>query len=473
MATAWRLLFETLQFQLLHPIRGDQAGGPNDAQIRTLAADGLSEAAKVLRAAEEAASPDLDVMWRHWNDLSSQRRRARSTKSADYLDQLHAQLTIVVLAYLLARSCARAQDPEANVQVASAQSLAKRIAALPSDEAFAHSISGMFDRSTEAEQLWDEFARSNLPERQVVMIEGLRTGILRLICFWMILRGPTQQYLGDWLHNVAEDEFSNLTRQVLEFAEAGDLTVAASQEQMISSFRKVKARAERRFASSIEDAPLDPDRIRTLRQAFVDTWRTDRRVDSLVTSAHGIVVEDERETEFGAQRLQRAFLVSGTNYVGEDWAGESLGQLLADFEEQSILQSWMTNREGGSDPRPGRELLSALEELAAQPRGFALIYPIDWEGEQWCSRHRQILNDAVVTPYATALLDGDNVLLVGASQQVWHVADISAAPEIVVNDVPLSDDDTEAYVELSFPWVRPHAEGEARVWLFSAPWGRD
>jgi hypothetical protein len=476
MSSAWRFVFETVDYQLIPAVQEDAAGLSESVE---LAVQGLMQAARILKAAEEELVPDRDVMWRFWRDLKPERMaRAGSESQLAALAELHDQLTIVVLASLLARvNKFTAERRDEDLERASSTAIADRIGALRDEQSIAFSISKMFNNSgspsQHAEALWDEFSREIIPERQVVMVESLTTAVLRLVCFWMLLKGPIRSYLGDWLRNTQEDEFESLTGQARRIAERSTARVAASDEQLNSAFERLKGQAQRQYASVIVASPLSSDRVNKHQQAFVEGWRSSRSADALVSAAGGLTFDDEPAAETGEQIIERAYFVADTNYIGEEWMGQSLGQHIAQFEERVVLQAWLNAGSEGSGRRPASELLNDLQQFAERFESVAVVLPIAWSASEWTEANHEAIAGIGANVFTTPLLPDDMVLLVAAHGEEWHVASIDAVPRLEIRDVPLDSSDLAAKVAVVYHYARPRQSGNASVLTFESPWERD
>lgn len=471
MSTAWRFLFETLQFQLLSPLRLgplDESHGLTAAESTELASAGLMQAAKVLQAAEEAGHPEREVMWRFWNDLKPDDGRRGSTRSG--LEELHPKLTIVILAQFLSR-VGRLPDAESpdRARPPSLPGLAARVANLPSEREFVAAVASLMDDPNEetswTERLWEEMARERLPERQVVVVEGLQTGVLRLVAFWMLARGPIRSYLGDWLRNVQRDQFQQLVEEVVSLGESASMTFAAGSTQMMAAFDSIKPEAERRFADEMSQAPIDDVRLAELRAGFEDRWRSENRLREIVAMAGGAAVEDADRDKSSSRTTARAYLVADTNYLGAKWTGESIAEDILHFEVLTILRNWADSADTAEDIH----LLQGLSEVFAEWEHPAMFRSIDYAGDIWFEENLENLAELQIPMYTTTALADDMILVVDASPQTWHISSRANPTDITIQDVPLRDGD-EAKVEVVFSYAVPLASGAARVRHFRPPW---
>ena len=467
MTQIWRVLFDTVQLQLLPA--ADRADGTTDGQARLeIASQGLREVATVLIDAELVRHTDLDLMWRYWTDLVSPRRRAPGSVATS-VAKTQAQLNVVVLAYLVSTAATGTQD---SVDAESASRLLGRVAGTGDNRTLGRTVSALMssdEDSGEAATLWDELSRRDLPERQVVYVQSLRTAVARLLVLRIAVRGRLRPPVGEWIASVDDGEFEKLWQDVQMVVNRAASQLALSKEEALAHLEELRASARRLEANRLANGPISPERLATLQRSFDQRWSEVRDVSTLAALAGAAVVEDAPAEHLLKPIVSRGFFVEGTNYVGEDTIGASLAEQIARDETYAVLHDWMS-----AAVRPGPhsdDIFSALEEAVREGTDLLLVSPIDWAGDQW--------REAKIAPafpgvrsFTTHFIDDDVVLLVDAHSQLWHLG-ASRPPTVEVEGVPLDESADSANVVLSVSYARPQAENAASVLIFQAPWTGD
>lgn len=471
MSYAWRFLFETIQYQLLpHTDSGLGDSKLTEEERSDVAALALTEAARVLKRAEDYRFAELENMWRFWADMSSASlsRRTRDTQATT-----HGQLTVAIVAGALARACGSGTDLDGQLLPrGDIQSISRRLDLLAEMSEFPDVFASAYGsgESTPSGLLWHQFATEVMVDRVVSVIEGLNTGLLRLAVFWMFMRGAGSfRASGDWMRNVTDEQIDPLVAEVAGALDRETIVPRSDAASVAQAIKALKPRAERMFAVQVATTPISADRLHTLTNGLLTAWSEQRQAKALLEAAGARCFEDLDPESTSRFRTNRAFLVPNTNYVGEEMVGEDLGRYLARREMRIILQSWVDAVPDGP-PISADHFAQTLEQWANPSTPIAIVAGISWEASEWARANEVMLEERNLRFFTTGLLGDDNVLLVDASEQEWHLVAIPSDRNLVIDELPLESDATEAHVELVYPDAKAASVGPADVTQLVAPW---
>lgn len=458
--SSWRLLFDTV---LLHLLPAARRSPVTQSEERwQMASLGMKEAATVLIEAELTDHRDADLMWRHWADFAS-----RVGQPIDPAQRVRDELTVVVLAYLTSRAT---DGPRGAPDAERARRVTHLVSRSLDDRSFARVVSELMqspDTSVPV-ALWDEMARRDLPERQVVFVQSLQTAVARLVILRLELRGGLPSSVGEWIAAVDDTEFQALWSDVESIAletKEGLLTPKESVVEQFSNLRHMGRRAE---AQRLSRGAVSLQRLTTFHAAFASRWREARDVAVLLDSAGSTVVEDEPMEQTLTATVSRGFFVAGTNFIGEDTIAVGMADQIIRNEVEAVVHLWATTQASPSD---APELLEALELSTDDGSGWLLVSPIDWSGDQWREKMLKTRFPNLAN-YTSGLLSDTAVLLVNAAAQVWHIGRTDP-PLVDIVELPLDENAGAAQVELQVRYAVPRGEGQAIGRMFDAPWIRD
>lgn len=456
MSKAWRLLFDTIQYSLMSRVVYD-AEGVASRQLVDTASHGLREAANVLIEAELHADQDVELMWRYWQDLAPYPGREHAT-----LTKVHGHLTLLVLARLLS---AASGDSGSALAPERASALLGRVSAMTDDQSFAELARSLMDsrRGGEvAEQLWDELSRRDMPERQVVFVQSLRSALARLLVLRIALSGRLRSTVGEWIVGLEPNEAARYWADAAKVAELAAVQLPASQELVLANVEELRRAGREIEAKRLASGELSQARIDNLQRAYRTRLLETRDVEALVLLAGGRVQRDAVPDQELTATVSRGFLVDGSNYVGEDTIGSGMAEQIARYEVEVVLRNWVT----AGTPPDGRDILEAFEQFDSEAPAL-LVCPIDWLGDRWRETHLATRAPSL-KQYTTPMLR-DEVLLVAGSDQTWHIGPETTVPLVVV-EVPLEAGATSADVRVTARYAPPRASGSVLARRFPLPW---
>jgi hypothetical protein len=447
-AVVWRTLFDMLDYRLLASIRdAKQEVLDSIVEYEDLVISSLQGAAGVMRAADLSASPSADLMWRQWNDMFHLLRPTdpRVQDVWTRLEKIYIHLSVTLVAWYLHVGVRASTTPD---QARRALQAAQRRATFSADQLLT-SIEEILTDEDEgaAAQLWDQWTRAEMPEREVVLIESLRTGLQRLLVFSLLLSGPSMRgTAGEWARFIQDDEVRQLSDQLIDQLRAAAINVSVTTEMVMHEFRRLRQAASREYAKEVSGQPIDDSRLERLRIAAVTGWEKYRELTRMLDAGGAQVVGDSAVIGEVEQILPRALLVSDTDVIGEDWLGTDLGRIVALREAGSAVQRWISigrsAPESWSAERIFRELTGEDENGRA-----ALIIPNDWEVAQWTQANRSSLEQWGVSPVSSLVIAQDQVLLVAAAGETWDLA-VPSNTRAAIDAIPLEASHEDARVRL-------------------------
>jgi hypothetical protein len=316
---------------------------------------------------------------------------------------------------------------------------------------------------TVAGRVWDRWRQQQMPELEVVFVESLRTGLLRLLILSVITTGVLQRgEARHWTRLIQDDEVRTLTGQVLRAFEASGIRVAATTESVLEYFRSMRRLAARAHARQIQSLPISQAILRTIRTSAMEGWREARELPAVLAAA-GCSVSQATLTLGVESRVPRTFLVEDTESAGQEkWMGAEFGRGIARLEMSLAVREWMEHADVVPEDSSMERVLAQMDDRVP----LVLLLPVDWHTEV-AARENKVFLEAAVKILPTPAIPHDTALLIWAAEEGWQVGN----PEklsLGTQDQELSPDDDDAYVLLHFEFGRPKAAGPVRVLRLAA-----
>jgi hypothetical protein len=458
-AVVWRFLFEKLQYSLLSSLRhGDLS--TEDTKLREFASmTALSGAADVLRTADIASDPDADTIWRVWDNLflPSSRERIEHLEAWNRLQRIHDELSACVVAWLLYEVVRIEHSPNEPRHLL--ETTQRRLFHLEDQRSIVDRISEMVDvDESTASSVWARWTREQMPEWEVVRLESLRTGLLRLLILSVITTGGLQPGKAQqWIRLIQDDEVRALTGQVVRAFEVSGIPVAATTESVLEYFRSMRRLAARAHAMQTQSRPISQAIVSTIRTSAMEGWREARELPAVLATAGCSISEAHLSSEI-TSRVPRTFLIEDPEAVGQErWIGAEFGRGIARLEMALAVQDWMEH----SEATPEDSSMERVLEQMGDREPLMLLLPIDWRTEA-AARENRVLLEAAVKMVSTPAIPDGTALLIWAAEESWQVG----SPEnlsLGAEDQELSPDDEDAYVLLRIEYGMPQAVGPVQV----------
>ena len=387
------------------------------------------------------------------------------------LERVHAELSACVIAGLLYEAVRMEGLP--NQQRRLLETTQRRLLQLEDHRSTIDRLSEMDDvDESVAGRVWDRWRQEHMSELEVVFMESLRTGLLRLLILSVVTTGSLQ--LGEvarhWTRLIQEDEVRTLTAEVLRAFEVSGIRVAATTDSVLEYFRSMRRSAARAHAMQIQSLPISDAILGAIRTSAIEGWREARELPAVLAAA-GCSLSEATLTWAVERNVPRTFLVEETESAGQDkWIGADFGRGIARLEMILAVREWIEHADMVPKDLSMEGVLAQMEDRVP----LVLLLPTDWRTEA-AARENRVLLEAAVKVLSTPAIPAETALLIWAAEESWQLGN----PENLsptTQDQELSPDAEDAYVLLRFEFFRPKAAGPVQVFRLTtsqvAPDGR-